>query len=285
MNQMEPIFFTPPRDKLKKQLYKGSSGGGQTTVQKADPWSGAQPYLLDYLQKGQQTTNKPFEFYNGDTVAGFSPEQEAGFNLATQRALAGSPTQNAANSMITNTLNGNYLNPASNPYLQATADRALGDVQTRVNSQFNNNNFGGSAHQETLTRNLGDQANALYGANYTNERNNQLQAAGQAVPLANADYNDASILQGVGAQRQALANQYLGLSGNTFNQAAQFPYDQLQRYGNVVSQGTGAGGTTTSTGPAPQSNGFANALGGAATGFSIGGPWGAAIGGLGGLLF
>jgi hypothetical protein len=285
MNQMEPIFFTPPSGDMKRarRLYKG--GGGSTTqVQKADPWEGAQPYLKDYLQLGQNVTKNPFQFYNGDTVAGFAPEQELGFNFATQRALAGSPTQNAANRQVTNTLNGNYLSPDSNPYLKGTVDRALNDVQTRVNSQFNNSNFGSSAHQETLTRGLGEQANAIYGQNYTNERNNQLQAVGNAIPLAAADYADASVLQGIGQQRQGLANQYLGLNGNTFNQAANFPYEQLQRYGNVVSQGTGAGGTTTATGPAQQSNKFAGALGGAATGFSIGGPWGAAIGGIGGLL-
>jgi hypothetical protein len=263
----------------------GGGGGSQTTVQKADPWIGAQPYLTDFLKLGQQVTKNPFQFYNGDTVAGFAPEQEMGFNLATQRALAGSPTQNAANQQVTNTLRGDYLNPESNPYLKGTVDRALGDVQTRVNSQFNNNNFGGSAHQETLQRGLGEQANAIYGQNYTNERNNQISAVGNAIPLAAADYADASVLQGIGQQRQGLANQYLGLNGNTFNQAANFPYEQLARYGNVVSQGTGAGGTTTTTGPGQESNKFAGALGGAATGFSLGGPWGAAIGGLGGLLF
>jgi hypothetical protein len=262
----------------------GGSKQPDTTTQKMEPWSGVQPYLKDYLKLGQNVTKNPFQFYNGDTVAGFAPEQEMGFNLATQRALAGSPTQNAANQQVTNTLRGDYLNPDSNPFLKGTVDRALGDVQTRVNSQFNNNNFGGSAHQETLQRGLGEQANAIYGQNYTNERNNQMSAVGNAIPLAAADYADASVLQGIGQQRQGLANQYLGLNSNTFNQAAQFPYEQLQRYGNVVSQGTGTGGTTTTTGPQQQSSPLAGALGGAATGFSIGGPWGAAIGGIGGLL-
>jgi hypothetical protein len=280
----------------------GGSKQPDTTTQKTEPWSGVQPYLTDYLKLGQNVTKNPFQFYNGDTVAGFAPEQELGMNFATQRALAGSPTQNAANQQVTSTLRGDYLNPSSNPYLQATADRALGDVQTRVNSQFNNSNFGGSAHQETLQRGLGEQANAIYGQNYTNERNNQMGAVNSAIPLAAADYADASVLQGVGQQRQNLANQYLGLNQSTFDQAAQFPYEQLARYGNVVSQGTGAGSTTTATGPAQQSNKLGGAIGGATLGYSIGsglsaggaaagaakgstfGPWGAAIGGIGGLL-
>ena len=249
--------------KLGRLLCKGDSGGStQTSTSKSEPWSGVQPYLTDLLQRGKTVSNNPFSFYNGDTVAGFAPEQEAGFNLGTQRALAGSPTLNAANNNITKTLNGDYLNPASNPYLKQTVNNALDSVQTRVNSQFSGNNYGSTANQELLTKNLGDVANSIYGQNYTNERNNQLNASGQATGLASADYQDANYLQGIGAQRQGLANEYLGNSATTYDKAAQFPYDQLQRYQGVVNAGTGQGGTQTTTQPNPnQSNGFANLLG------------------------
>lgn len=274
---------------------KGGGGGGSSTqtIQKADPWSGVQPYITDYLQLGQKTTQNPFQFYNGDTVAGFAPEQEMGMNLGTQRALAGSPTLNNANVNMANTLQGNYLSPDSNPWLKGAADRAMNDVQTRINSQFNNNNFGSTAHQETLQRGLGEQANAIYGQNYANERNNQMQAANMSPTLASADYQDANYLQGIGAQRQGLANQYLGNSTNAFNGAAQFPYDQLSRYGDVVRAGQGVGGTTTTTAPNPnQSSPMANALGGGMAGYGLAkalefsNPWiGAGIGAVGGLLF
>lgn len=279
---------------------KGGGGGGSSTqtIQKADPWEGVQPYIKDYLAVGQATTQRPYNFYNGDTVAGFSPEQELGFNLTTQRALAGSPTLNAANNSLTNTLNGNFLSPDSNPYLKGNVDRALNDVQSRINSQFNNNNFGSTAHQETLQRGLGEQANALYGQNYTNERNNMMQGTSLAPSLANADYMDASMLQGVGAQRQGLANQYLGNANNAFTGAANFPYDQLSRYGDVVRAGQGVGGTQTNTGPNPnQQSPLAGAAGGGLIGYGLASqgilgaamksnPWlGAGIGAVGGLLF
>jgi hypothetical protein len=122
-------------------------------------------------------------------------------------------------------------------------------------------------------------------------------AIGQAPGLAASDYADASVLQGIGQQRQGLANQYLGLNQSTFDQAAQFPYEQLQRYGNVVSQGTGQGGTETAPGPQqPGSNKLGSAIGLASSGYALGGalggaakgstfgPWGAAIGGAIGLL-
>jgi hypothetical protein len=263
----------------------GGSEPSDTQTTKMEPWSGVQPYLTDYLKLGQNVTKNPYQFYNGDTVAGFSPEQEAGMRLGTQRAMAGSGTLNAANNNATSTLNGDFLSPDSNPYLKQNVSRAMDDVQTRVNSQFSGNNYGGSANQELLTRNLGDVASGMYGENFARERNNQMQTMNLAPTLAGADYQDANYLQTIGAQRQNLANQYLGNSASAFNGAANFPYEQLQRYGNVVSQGTGAGGTTTATGMSQGgSSPLAGALGGAATGFSLGGPWGAAIGGIGGLL-
>lgn len=270
----------------------GSSGGSTTTVQKADPWAGAQPYISDYLKTGKQVSNRPFEFYNGDTIAGFSPEQELGFNLSTQRALSGSPTLNAANQNITDTLNGNYLSPDSNPFFKGTVDQAMGDVQSRVNSQFNNSNFGGSAHQEVMSRSLGNVANDMYSNNYQNERSRQLQASTQAPMLAGADYMDSAQLQGVGAQRQGLAQSYMNDAKSTFDQAANFPYTQLNRYGDVVRAGQGVGGTTTSTGTQEQaSSPLAGAAGGGLAGYGIASqlgmtnPWiGAGLGALGGLL-
>lgn len=247
---------------MDNRRYKGGGGDTQKSTTSSDPWSGLQPYLTDYLSKGQALTNQPYNFNNGDQVAGFSPEQQLGFNLSTQRALAGSPTLNAANNNITNTLNGNYLSPDSNPWLKSNVDQALNDVTGRVNSQFNNSNFGSSANQETLQRDLGSTASQMYGQNYTNERNNQLQAANLAPGLANADYLDSSMLQNVGAQRQGLAQNYLNQANNTFQGAANWPYTQLQRYGQVISGASGQGGTSTTTSPNPyQQNGFGNLLG------------------------
>lgn len=274
-------------------MSKGSGKAQQTTTQSSEPWKGLQPYLTDYLQKGQQATQNPYQFYNGTTTAGFSPEQQAGMNLNTQRALSGSPTLNAANRNQTNTLNGNYLSPENNPYLKQNVNTALNDVQTRVNSQFNGNNYGSSANQELLTRNLGDTANQMYGQNYANERGMQQQSAAMAPNLANADYNDGNQLQAIGAQRQGLSQQYLNNAANQFNGAANEPYAQLDRYGKVINGGSGQGGTQTGSSPNPnQSNPFANALGGASTGFSIGskigsvgGPLGALGGGALGLIF
>lgn len=273
-------------------FYGGGGGGGRdtTTVQKADPWVGAQPFIKDYLSKGADLVDSPFQFYSGDRIAGFSPEQEAGMQLATQRAMAGSPTLNSANRSITDTLQGKFLTPDSNPFLKQTANQAMGDVQSRINSQFNNQNFGTSAHQELMTRNLGDVANNLYGQNYNNERGNMMGAASIAPTLAGADYGDAQQLMGVGGQRQGLAQNFMNDARGVFESASQFPYQQLDRYGDIVSRGMGAGGTSTSEGRGGAGNPLTGALGGAAMGaglssaLSMSTPWGAGLGAAAGLL-
>lgn len=55
-------------------------GGNTTTVQNADPWSGAQPYLRDVMARGQQWANNPAGFYPGPTYLGPTSGQLAGWD-------------------------------------------------------------------------------------------------------------------------------------------------------------------------------------------------------------
>lgn len=268
-------------------MSKGGGGGSKqsqnTTV---TPWYGVQPYLKDYLRDSQTQANTPFQFNAGDQIAPFSPEQQYGLAATTQRAIQGSPVNMAAQNNAYGTLNGDYMSPDSNPWLRQNVDRALGDVQTRVNSQFNNSNFGGSVHQEVLGRSLGQTAAGMYGENYQQERGRQMQAQALAPGLAETDYRDMQALLGVGDARRGLSQDYLNQANGLFNQNVQYPQQQLDAYGRAIGVGMGVGSNQTTTGPNPnQSSPIAGAIGGAATGFSIGGTWGAAAGGILGGLF
>ncbi len=248
-------------------------GGGETqkTTSSTTPWAGVQPSITNYLNQAQTQFNKPFQYNSGDQIAPFSPEQQYGMSATTQRAIDGSPVNAAAQKNITNTLNGDYLSPNSNPWLKANVGQALDDVTGRVNSQFSNSNFGGSANQELLSRNLGATAAGMYGSNYTGERNNQLSAAGMAPTLANTDYQDLNALQGVGAQRQGLSQQYLDQANGLYNNYNGYGQAQLDNYGNAVRTGMGGGSNTTSTSPNPnQSNTLANVAGLASIAASFG---------------
>jgi hypothetical protein len=242
----------------------GKGGGGSQTVEtNTEPWQPIQPYILDYMKKAQTQSKTPFDFNSGDQIAPYSPEQQYGLSMTTQRAIEGSPVMNAAQGNAYNTLQGNFMSPDSNPWLKQNVDTALNDVTGRVNSQFGNNNFGGSAHQDVLGRNLSNTSAQMYGANYDQERARQMQAMQLAPQQAESDYRDAQALLGVGDARQQQAQRYLDQANGLFNQNNQYPQTQLDNYGKAVSVGLGAGTQGTQTSPNPnQSNGIANLIGG-----------------------
>lgn len=264
----------------------GGGGSSQTQSTTVTPWKGVQPHLTDYLKQSQTQQGTPFQFNAGDQIAPFSPEQQYGLAATTQRAIQGSPVNMAAQNNAYGTLQGDFMSPDSNPWLKQNVGRAMDDVQTRVNSQFNNANFGGTAHQEVLSRGLGETAAGMYGENYQQERGRQMQAQALAPGLAETDYRDMQALLGVGDARRGLSQDYLNQANGLFNQNVEYPQQQLDAYGRAIGLGMGVGSNQVSKSPNPnQSSPLAGAIGGAATGFSVGGPWGAAAGGILGGLF
>lgn len=199
-------------------------------------------------------------FFPGNTVAQFAPQQQQAIDLTTQRALNGSPVNQANNSMLTNTLNGNYLDPNSNPYLKGTYDQAAQAVQGSVNGAFGQGGrYGSGLNQDTLEKNLNNLATNIYGTNYTNERNNQLKAGLEAPGAANQDYTDLGALATTGAQVQGQNQANIGDAMARYNYTTGQPMQQIQNYLGLLN-GTGVGNTQTQTSPYYQNN-SANALG------------------------
>ena len=241
-----------------------SSGGGGTQVQTTDPWKGQQPYLAAGFQGAQEgILNQP-----GQGVVPFSPETQYSLYGTAQRALQGSPLVGMGQQQIAQTLGGDYM--AGGPGFDAYADAAWNAVRPGVDTGFAaGGRYGSGAHAEQLGKGFGRAMAPLY----ESERGRQMQAAFGAPSMAMADYQDLGMLGGVGAAREQQAGRY-----------ADEPYTRLQRYMGLVGGG-GYGGTTTTTGQGGSP--MMGALGGAATGASMGsmfGPWGAAIGGVGGGL-
>jgi len=239
-----------------------SKGGGKTvqTQQTSEPWPAQQPYLRDVFAKGNSLHGQgPMQYYPGQTVAAQSPYTQQGL-----QQLAGSSTDpnsltNLGRTEFGNTIRGDYLNADTNPYLKGAVDTALGDVQGRVSGTFGRgggNNYGSSAHQEWLGKNLADTALPIYAQNYQTERGRQMQAAQMAPGMDTAA--SAGLLQAGGMQdtyQQALIN--ADKAKHDFGQMA--PWDALQRYqGSITGQ---YGGTQTGTQPYYPADPFANALG------------------------
>lgn len=279
----------------------GGSGGGGTTVSKMEPASEVKPYLAPYLNQANQVANTPYETYQGQRIAGLTPEQYMGAGLTSAQALNGFEGQNDAFSNYAATMRGDFMNPDSNPWLAANAQKAMGDISSAYRSgtkpttdaAFSRSGaFGGSAWRDSVANNqrqlgdaLGNAANQFYGQNYLNERNNQMQGLGMLPTLQNVGYTDSQKLTGVGDAFRQYQQDLLNTQYSDWQEAQNYPYKQLDVMGNALRATMGAGGsTTTSQSGGYKPSSFASALGGGAAGYAMGGPLGAGVGALGGLL-
>jgi hypothetical protein len=229
----------------------------QTTTSQTQlpPW--LQQLGPQFAQLAQQVGSMP---YPGQ--AGFNADQNAAFQQ--YRDQASSPLLGAASSQLQSTLNGDFLKPESNPYLQGMIDQSTARAGGAVNSAFNKGGaWGGSANQELLGRTIGETTNNLNYTNYNAERGRQMTAAGLAPGINSAQQMNTTNLLGAGNQQQQFAQQ--GLNG-----PMDWGMKQLQAYGAPF--GFNQGNTTTQTQPGPSA--FQNILGGLLAGGGAAKWWG-----------
>lgn len=118
----------------------GGGGGNTTTVQKADPWSGQQPYLQDlYAQYQNLYKNTAPQYFPESTVAGLSPYTEGGVGgLAT---FGNSPYYQQGALASRNSMQNfsNMQNPFTNPMLGMGYGQ-LGNVNQYLNNTMSGQN-------------------------------------------------------------------------------------------------------------------------------------------------
>lgn len=251
-----------------------SSSKPQTQTTTSDPWSGQQPYLLQAFQGAQDLYNSGApEYYPDQTVADqndFTGTANAGIQ---DFATNGSPVVNAGKAQLTSTINGDYLN--SNPYLDATYDKAASrvtdnynnivnpgiDSQFALGGRYGANNAYGTARESSDQRasdNLNDLATSIYGGNYATERQNQLNATNTAATYGNNDLNALNDLENVGAQQQQYNQSQTDADINKYNYNAQAPYNNLANYLGLIQGNYGNSSTQTAN---SSNNGLAQGLG------------------------
>ena len=259
-------------------LLGSAMGGDDTVTQQTQLPNFLQPYGPLYAQAGYNLFNQPYQPYPFETVAPFTQDQQSAMDMVRQRSMAGSPVVNAAQQQTMNTIQGDYLNPQTNPYLQQTFDQAANRVTdafsrgtaAQTDARFARAGaFGGSAwnqaqqaNQTALGDSLAGMAANIFGNNYAQERNRQQQAAQFAPNLAAQDYRDAEALLNVGGMQQQLGQQYLTDDASRFQQAQQYPYQQFQMFGSMFSPNFGQQSTQTYPGVSPFSGALGGALGG-----------------------
>jgi hypothetical protein len=233
-------------------------GGSSTTTTSVPEWQ--QPYLTDIYQRALQQSYKPISYYSGNTVAGFTPEQQVAQGLTTSRALSGSPLLRAAQETTQKTVQGDFLSPETNPWLEKTYEQSARDLTNKFtqatlpnirSSAMGAGAYGGSRHgvaegmaYRGLQEELSDLATNIYGGAYESERNRMQNALSLAQPLAEADYADIARLSAVGEEKQAMEQALIDEMIKRYEFEQLEPWQRLGMYSNLV---TGdVGGTTTS---------------------------------------
>jgi hypothetical protein len=257
---------------VKGNVPQAKGGGGapvQNVTNSSAPWAGQQKYLTNVFTRAQAQSNIPQTFFPNQTYASFSPQTEQALNLTEQRALAGSPVQNAANQQLQATLNGDFLHGGAgfNAALDAARNRILPDIQSRYSR---GGRYGSGLGREAEARALADSFAAQYG----NERENQLRAMFFAPQAAASDYRDMNALAGVGAQREGQAQSSIDEAMSRHNFGQQEPVDRLRQYRELIDGNFGNQQQSQTTGF--RGNRGAGILGGALAGGQLAGLMGLA---------
>jgi len=279
-----------------------SSPSFQTQTTDSSPWEPQQAHLKNIMSGAEAAYNSPAPgYFEGSTVVDFSPQTQQALSGIEQRAVAGSPLQQAGMQQAQSTVEGDYLN--NNPFLTGAINNAMqpmidnwnNQVAPGIDSQFARAGRMGSglyaqqrnAAENTLANSMGRMAGDMSYQNYGDERARQQAMIGQAGNIAQQDYGDMNKLMAVGTARDQQGQAQLQDQINRFNFEQNRPWEQLGRYSGLVSGGLGS--TTTQTSPLysnPGANFLSGALGGAQLGSmtGMGGTAGAIGGGLLGLL-
>jgi hypothetical protein len=228
-------------------------GGGSTstTTQKADPWSGQQPYLKDIFSEAQGLYNAEGpSYYPNSTVTPFTADQKTAFDQVYNFGMGGgSQAMQGAVGNVADTLSGNYL-MAGNPYFSAMSDRIASEVMPRVNSTFEAAGRGDSGlAARAAAMGLGDAIGGLAYQNYGTERGNQMTAAGLAPGIDQGLYSGLNAATGAAGMYQQLGQQQLNDMVNRWNYDQNLDWNKLGNYSQMV-QGN-YGGTTTSSSTQP----------------------------------
>ncbi len=264
------------------------------------------PIFSDVYNQAQGVSQQPMQYYPGQTVAGFTPAQTAAQEATINRATQGSPLMGQAQGQLSKTIQGGgfgqeynnplvsgeqaatvsgaFLNPESNPWLNATYNQAAGQTVRKFGeatmpeirrAAIGEGAYGGGRQGVAegiagrgLAEELGNIGTSLYGQNYQTERSRQETAAQtqqqllndqyqaerarqeaatmNAIPMAQADYADIGKLAAVGEEQQTMDQALIDQAAKAWEFYQTEPWNRLGMYSNLI---TGdVGGTTMSTG-------------------------------------
>ena len=276
-----------------------------------DVWN---PHVYGRMDVESQQGNDPFGvFYYGpnqeswlpsNRVADFSPDQLAAMDMTRSLALDSStmdPMQNVMmqllgnqgegrteindtwNQLVRPTMEGFYLNPESNTYLQKYVDAAqqplIENYQQNILPSLNQGavgagRYGSNAWQtgvtqagEDLNRQLGNVAANIYAPAYESERNRQMESSGYApamyemfagqqgnaqnnlMNLLNQQFKNAGYLASTGEAQQGQTQNDINANMQLWQDMIYGPMDYTNSLANLFMSGGGLGRTSSTSSP------------------------------------
>ena len=246
-------------------------GGTRTTTQSSEPWDIQIPYLKKGFAGAEELLKAGAPaYYQGNTVAGFDPAQQAaqkatlGYAMGPRAGLQ----QRAAEQSLIQGLSGQVDANAYNPLASALQQQVMGKLKgeilpgLRQNMMMSGNEGAGSRHGLVQNKAI---ANAVQSGMtkplaemYTNAYNQAQQRAvssGQLYPsVMGAPLGMYGAMADVGDQRRALTQAGTDADVARYNYESMSPYQALANYMGSISGDYGGQSTMTQPGPSALSS-------------------------------
>lgn len=228
------------------------------STQVTGPSPFAAPYLNSLYQGAMQVANKPYQQWQGPTVAGLSDIQMQALQ-GIQGQMQGTPMMQQAQGLL-----GGMMQGGGNPFMRQMigdvteqARRAYASATSGISDRFRNpNSFGNSRHammqdraNEAFARGLGGALGNLQYNAYGEGLDRQMRAAQMAQGLQQQQFGN--LLQGLqaGAVPQMLQQRVIDDARNEFREANKHPQDMSEFLSRILSGNTGSQSTMTTPDP------------------------------------
>lgn len=227
------------------------------TTQVTGPNPLTAPYQNNLYGAAMQLANRPYQQWQGPTVAGLSDIQMQALQ-GIQGQMGGNPMMQQAQGLL-----GGLMQGGGNPFMDQMigdvteqARRAYASATSGISDRFRNpNSFGNSRHammqdraNEAFSRGLGSALGQLqYGA-HSDGLDRQMRAAQMAQGLQGQQFSQ--LMQGLqaGSIPQMLQQRVIDDARGEFREANNYPRETLSWLNNILS---GSGSQTTTNTPDP----------------------------------
>ena len=259
------------------------SKGKSTTTTTTDPAQMA--IYQDLYNRSKDIAALPFTPYTGPRVAGFNPDQLAGFD-ATRNMFGQSMALDPRGQLAGMGQAPLDINSFYNPFQEQVIDNAMADlnrgrqlqIQSDQDAAIGRGAFGGSRSavlEAETNRNFADRAGNIaanlrqqgFDSSVANAMADRNFRSGINQGLLSDQYRNLGLLSGIGAQQQGLQQGAMDAGYNEFLRGINYPREQLGLLAQGVSALPNQTQQTTTNKPGTFDNLFSLAMGLGGLGF------------------